>query len=300
VSEVATANTARVIQDLKADILTVIEAESRPTLQMFSNAMLPAVGYRAYEQVMLVEGNDTRGIDVGFLARDDVTLLEIRTHVFDTDRTGQIFSRDCCEYHVTVGSGQRMAILVNHFKSKGYSEGRDPLGAKKRRRQASRLAQIYRGLLAEGIDHIAITGDLNDDPSSPALKPLLDGSGLTDIGEFPAFDWNHRRGTYGSGGTKDKIDYILLSPAMYARVTGGGISRLGVWRGPRTGDPWPILPTLTVARGFGDITATSQAARLLVTARMILGLGIRVFSGTVQVARQQQPNEPERQTPNAS
>jgi voltage-gated potassium channel len=43
--------------------------------------------------------------------------------------------------------------------------------------------------------------------------------------------------------------------------------------------------------GFGDITPTSQTARLLVTAQMILdllalGLGIRVFIGAVQLARQ--------------
>jgi hypothetical protein len=43
--------------------------------------------------------------------------------------------------------------------------------------------------------------------------------------------------------------------------------------------------------GFGDITATSQAARLVVTAQMILdllalGLGIRVFIGAVQRAQQ--------------
>ena len=45
--------------------------------------------------------------------------------------------------------------------------------------------------------------------------------------------------------------------------------------------------------GFGDITAASQAARLVVTAQMILdllalGLGIRVFIGAVQLARQAQ------------
>lgn len=44
--------------------------------------------------------------------------------------------------------------------------------------------------------------------------------------------------------------------------------------------------------GYGDITATSQSARLVVTAQMLLdllalGLGIRVFVGAVQVARQQ-------------
>ena len=46
--------------------------------------------------------------------------------------------------------------------------------------------------------------------------------------------------------------------------------------------------------GFGDITATSETARLLVTAQMILdllalGLGIRVFIGAVQLARQAHP-----------
>jgi voltage-gated potassium channel len=45
--------------------------------------------------------------------------------------------------------------------------------------------------------------------------------------------------------------------------------------------------------GFGDITAASQTARLLVTAQMILdllalGLGIRVFIGAVHLARQAQ------------
>jgi voltage-gated potassium channel len=47
--------------------------------------------------------------------------------------------------------------------------------------------------------------------------------------------------------------------------------------------------------GYGDITATSQAARLLVTVQMILdllalGLGIRVFIGAVQLARQAHPD----------
>jgi len=46
--------------------------------------------------------------------------------------------------------------------------------------------------------------------------------------------------------------------------------------------------------GYGDITAVSQTARLVVTAQMILdllalGLGIRVFIGAVQLARQAHP-----------
>jgi voltage-gated potassium channel len=46
--------------------------------------------------------------------------------------------------------------------------------------------------------------------------------------------------------------------------------------------------------GYGDITAVSETARLVVTVQMILdllalGLGIRVFIGAVQLARQSHP-----------
>lgn len=46
--------------------------------------------------------------------------------------------------------------------------------------------------------------------------------------------------------------------------------------------------------GYGDITATSQSARLVVTAQMLLdllalGLGVRVLLGAVQLARQGRP-----------
>jgi len=51
--------------------------------------------------------------------------------------------------------------------------------------------------------------------------------------------------------------------------------------------------TVFATVGFGDITATSQVARRLVTGQMILdllvlGLGVRVFVGAVQRGRQQQ------------
>jgi hypothetical protein len=58
------------------------------------------------------------------------------------------------------------------------------------------------------------------------------------------FDWQGRHGTYGGSNT-DKIDYILLSPDLFERVLKGGVFRKGVWRGPKTRDPWEIYPTLT-------------------------------------------------------
>lgn len=244
VDELAMQHTAMVIRDVGADVLGVVEADSRPVLKMFSDSLLTSVGADPYEQVMLIDGNDDRGIDVGVLVRGRYPIEHIRTHVFDTDSQGVVFSRDCCEYHLAMPGGA-LVMLVNHLKSKGYSAPDDPIGAKRRIRQATRIAQIYQDLRNSGAEHITVIGDLNDDPASAALRPLLNETDLRDISTHPSFDFGNRRGTFGSGNEKEKIDYVLLSPALYARATGGGIFRKGVWRGPRTENPWPIYDTLT-------------------------------------------------------
>jgi len=73
----------------------------------------------------------------------------------------------------------------------------------------------------------------------------------------PAFDFGPRQGTFRSGNEGDKIDYVLLSPALFARATGGAVFRKGVWRGPRTRNPWPIYDTLTA-----DVHAASDHAAI--------------------------------------
>ncbi|MEO5852854.1 MAG: endonuclease/exonuclease/phosphatase family protein [Nocardioides sp.] len=245
VSELATTHTAMVMRDVGADVLGVVEAESRPVLEMFSTVLLRQVGWTPYDEVLLVDGNDPRGIDVGVMARSGHTVTDIRTHVYDRDDQGVVFSRDCAEYHLRTPTGETLVVLVNHFKSKGYSTPGDPLGAERRRRQAARVAAIHDALVAEGHEHVAVVGDLNDSPDSEALAPLLSGTTLRDISEHPEFDWGPRRGTFGGGNESDKIDYVLLSPSLFARATGGGVWRKGVWRGPRTRDPWEVYETLT-------------------------------------------------------
>ena len=60
--------------------------------------------------------------------------------------------------------------------------------------------------------------------------------------------------------------------------------------------------TVFATVGFGDIVATTQLARLVVTVQMILdlgvlGLGIRVFLGAVQRGRQQHTAQQETESP---
>lgn len=245
VTELASTHTAMVMRDVGADVLGVVEAESRPVLELFSTVLLQQVGWTPYDEVLLIDGNDSRGIDVGLLARSGHTVTDIRTHVYDRDDEGVIFSRDCAEYHLRTPTGETMVVLVNHFKSKGFSTPGDPQGGKRRRRQAARVAEIHDGLVAAGHEHVAVVGDLNDSPDSAALAPVLTGTTLRDISEHADFAWGPRRGTFGGGNERDKIDYVLLSPALFAKATGGGVFRKGVWRGPRTRDPWEIYETLT-------------------------------------------------------
>ncbi len=60
----ATYNTARVIAETKPDILICIEAEDRQTLLRFNEDVLGGEFEHEFPHVMLVDGNDSRGIDV--------------------------------------------------------------------------------------------------------------------------------------------------------------------------------------------------------------------------------------------
>jgi endonuclease/exonuclease/phosphatase family metal-dependent hydrolase len=250
VNEAATRNTARVMADLDADVLSVIEAEDRTALVRFNADVLPH-GFAAagaawtYDHVMLIDGNDERGIDVGLFSRQAYPILSMSSHVDDLDTGTEepIFSRDCAEYEIGLNVGEPVLLLVNHFKSKGY--GKPAVSTAKRRRQAERVAEIYRQRRAEGRARVVVMGDLNDTPDSNALAPLITATDLRDASEVAGFDFGGRRGTFGT--SNDKIDYLLLSPELFAAASTGGILRSGVWRGPRVKNPWPMYATITRA-----------------------------------------------------
>jgi endonuclease/exonuclease/phosphatase family metal-dependent hydrolase len=243
VNEVATQNTARVIKELDADILGVIEAESRPALLRFSDNVLTAVGGDSYRHAMLIDGNDDRGIDVGIYVRSGYDIVSMASHVDDEDDLGKIFSRDCACYEIRTPQGERLHVLVNHFKSKGFGSFKE--STEKRRRQAARVKAIYEDLRTAN-ERVVVLGDLNDTPDSDALAPLIADTDLEDISKHPAFENDGRPGTYGNGTAAGKIDYVLLSPALFDAVQRGGILRKGVWGGTN-GTLFPHYPEITKA-----------------------------------------------------
>jgi len=228
VNEIATRMTAKVIQDVNADVLAVVEAEDRIALKRFNDQLLKELN-AAYDCIMLIDGNDERGIDVGLMTKSGVDIGAVVSHVDDSVGGSRIFSRDCPEYTVRSG-GEQFLVIVNHFKSKGF--GSPAASNARRKAQAARAREIYDLRHSQGFDAIAIVGDLNDTPASDPLSPLLgSGSDLRDIFDHDKFEGDGRPGTFGNGTASNKIDYILLSPALWERVTRGGVWRKGVWGG---------------------------------------------------------------------
>jgi endonuclease/exonuclease/phosphatase family metal-dependent hydrolase len=242
VNERTSENVGRVIHAIQADVLGVVEAEDRVTLARFNEQILPLINASPYRHVMLVDGNDDRGIDVGIMTRSGFPVKSIRSHVDDVDAEGEIFSRDCAEFEVGLPNGGAIWVLVNHLKSKGY--GKPSENDARRLRQAQRLRVIVDEHLAVGEDRIVVLGDMNDTPDRAPLAPLLaNGSPLVDVANLPNFDNGGRPGTHGNCTAGSKLDYVLLSPALQPLFRGGGIERRGMWGGTN-GTLWPRFDEL--------------------------------------------------------
>ncbi|MDN5847269.1 MAG: endonuclease/exonuclease/phosphatase family protein [Candidatus Nitrosocosmicus sp.] len=232
VKETAVENTARVINSVGTDVLCLVEVENRLSLNKFNENVIPQVGGEKFEFTMVIDGNDDRGIDVGISTKSSYDITSIATHVHDSDQGERIFMRDCAEYTVRTPGGNSILILVNHFKSQSAKNDEEKKENNRlRKREATRVRQIYEERRRQGIEFIAIVGDLNIDPSHDSLQPLLgNGSNLLDIMSHEKFkdeyqlSWTYKRGINGS-----KLDYILLSPKLQETVERAGIERHGVW-----------------------------------------------------------------------
>lgn len=85
--------------------------------------------------------------------------------------------------------------------------------------------------------------------------------------------------------------FLLLFASAYFIMAGSSPANFSTHSLTRT-DALYFTVTVFSTVGFGDITAASQTARLVVTAQMLLdllalGLVVRAFVGAVQLARQQ-------------
>jgi endonuclease/exonuclease/phosphatase family metal-dependent hydrolase len=219
ISGTAIRNTGRVIKELNADILCIVEVEDRQLLGHFNSKVLTS---KRFINHMVVDGNDDRGIDVGILSKKP--LKSIRTHVNDRDEKGQIFSRDCAEYEMRLDDGRSLWVLCNHFKSKGF--GLPGVNDARRKRQAARVAKILEEEFDLTKDLVVIAGDLNDAPVSPPLSPLLSVSDLHNVVDTLPVDG---RFTHIFKKERNQIDYLLVSTPLRDALKSVTIERRGMF-----------------------------------------------------------------------
>jgi endonuclease/exonuclease/phosphatase family metal-dependent hydrolase len=210
---------AKSIQALNADVLAVEEVENRDYLQRFVDVFLPTMGY---EHVVLFEGNDRRGIDVGLLSRVPIGDVTSHRHLaFPGPHTPkQRFNRDLLAATIVPPVGEPFEVWVVHLKSNaGGREEAEPIRLAEAR-EVRRL--LDRELMQDSNARIIVTGDFNDTPQSQTLTTIV-GASTGALWSVNSEIADPSVVTYNEGEYRSVIDFILCTPAMRARYVPGSL-----------------------------------------------------------------------------
>ncbi len=233
---------AAAIRQVDADVLILQEVEAGGALKAFVSEQLGDAGYK---YVVDETTEDPRGITVAALSRWPVRrivshrLCELTPGGGGAGGAGAAgmagsgglvegnrFARDLLRVDVEVRPGYVVTVYGVHLKSKQASAG-DEGSAKWRLAEAVRAREIMQEEAGrEGLVRFAFLGDCNDTIDSPAVQTVLGTTmpGMVDVlGAVPAGE----RVTFVSGGFREGIDHILLSPGLAARMAAGEIVRGG-------------------------------------------------------------------------
>ncbi len=156
-------------------------------------------------QAVLIEGHDSRGIDVGYLVRgDQAEILDVQQF----DAPEGLTSRPPLLLHVRIGA-REVYLINNHFTSMaGGVEATEP----RRNAQAAWNVQIVQDIQAQNPDAwVVVLGDLNSFYDSLPLDTLR-SAGLRHVFETLP---EEERYTYIYQGEAQTLDHILVTAPMW-------------------------------------------------------------------------------------
>jgi hypothetical protein len=239
---------ARSILNLNPDILMLTEVGGRESLENFNSHFLAG-----RFEVFLLEGNSSRGIDLGYLVKKSLPFrCEIVSHKdrpidflyphekltketgFDHLRSANLeshrFSRDVLELRIFEETAEPVCIsLLVHLKSQ-LDRGRiDPGGRDRRRAELEMLIKIFAEIESryDGKVPVLLSGDFNGsafrgDQSDPEFDAIHRDTHLVDSLEAADVPFDERF-TYMQLYSKRpafnrQLDYIFVPPVLAKRI----------------------------------------------------------------------------------
>lgn len=245
-------STASAILECTPDVLAVCEVENLQTLRIFNAQYLK----HYFDRIISIDGNDPRGIDVGFLVRRGFTgtIENVKTYVDLPSEPnefvnrgaafyarGNLFSRDCLNV-VLKDAGKEFSIFVNHFKAQ---DGK-PASSARRLLQATEVSRIVDGEPANR--KVIVLGDLNIDTKQndydQSLEPLVNNGRLVEPwdAEPNANRWTHY---YESEDSVSKLDYMFVDSSL--AIQNKGIIKAGLAEDCH----YATDPRYTTVQGYG-------------------------------------------------
>jgi predicted extracellular nuclease len=231
------------------DVVGVQEAETIGVLQdLAAQPELAPFGYRA----ALIEGGDSRGIDVGLLYRSDrVSLLQAEVRPACTpvppegtatpcalSSGGQgflLFARPplVARFETIGAAAERLTVVVNHFQAPQSADGTDQ---SVRLAMAQHVLAVVDELRAQdpGVP-VIVLGDFGDFEDSPTLLKLVEGGRLVNAAGVAV---RERAYTFLFQGLSQARDHVLVDASLAARVLECAAVHVNV----DFGDPGPGAP----------------------------------------------------------
>lgn len=200
------------LKDLDGDIVVLAEVENKAILDDLNKTELGS----AYAQTILIEGNDSRGIDVGVLTKiAPDSVVSHKDDMFPENGTNGpqfTYSRDCLELHFTFNQ-RRLILLGVHFKAKVAPD--DP---HKRLAEAQHTRKIADDLHAKFSDAaILILGDFNDTPGSAPCNAVVGAAPNLFVDSADAVP-SAERYSYDYLGKLELIDHQMANPRLAAML----------------------------------------------------------------------------------
>ena len=196
----------------RPDVVAVQEVYDLATLQHLATSL---GGYTAY----LEEGNDARGIDVGFLVKDTVQVQKVIQYgktatapegIDCSDVPGGLFDRPPLAAEIMAKGFGEFTVFSDHFSSKAAPD-------ECRAAQASFVRDRVAELESEGKRAI-VAGDLNAFEDESALTTLQDGT--TTLDNLWDRAPEQERYSFAFSGKLQTLDHILVSRGLESKAEG--------------------------------------------------------------------------------